>query len=213
MAIQEVDAAQFDAEYFTDINRVLEVGIGNSDLSAITPTLNPELFVATDVLNCTLTPYAADLGNNVLMHWETMSKPDKRIVRLYADGTQLPFRDGTFDAVFAANVFGDPSVGPYEKSCIITEAIRVLDTKKAHLGASALWLVEYNTPIFARRFLSNWLESPQSSGYSIKKAVIPPRHDVWNDRFDSRNYPLNAGDGGICEIYTIKPTTPTEKQD
>lgn len=202
MSFREADPATYDAEYFRDIERILEVGVGSSGLGAVTPLFDPEQYVLTDVLRSYFTPLAANLSEHRLMLWERQT-PDSRIIRLNADGTHLPFRDESFDAVFAANVIGDPSIPGYDKQEIISEAIRVTSRRKGAMGASALWLLDYNTPEYANEFMASWLSSGQNRRFSVERATIQPTDGELPEQYRFRNYPLVAGYGHECTIYKI----------
>lgn len=203
MSIQEADPITFNVEYFEGVKRVLEIGVGSNGMSAITPVLDPELYVVTDMPKKDKDdPWGADFAKHSLMLWR---KSDERIVRMYADATRLPFQDKAFDAVFAANVIGDPFIPTSDKFEMIAEALRVVNSTSSSIGASALWLVEWNTPKVATSVMRQWAQSETSKGLVVEKATVPARHDALRGPFGIFEYPISAGHGvGTSDIYKIR---------
>lgn len=200
MTITEVDPSTYGVNYFNNVKRILEVGVGCDGSSAINPVLNPDLYVITDVQPTCYAPRAANFDSHTLLSWKETDLRNLR--RMYADGTELPFRDKAFDAVFASNVIGDPSISPWTKIRIIKEALRV--TKSIEdLGAAALWLVEYNTPEIARSFMQNLVNSEHGQTLSVKKASVKVTGTMRDSLYSSRNYPISVGLWTGCDIWQI----------
>lgn len=204
--IREVNPRSYDVKYFTGIKRVLEIGVGENPCLSLNPVVEGlEQYVVTDI---PLENNTRGLGAASFNGWRITGQADK-IVKIYADGAELPFRSGAFDAVFARNVLSDPGIPVWTKREIIKEGLRVLDPLKSCLAASALWLIHSNTSWVAEPLMAEWTELPESAGYTVERAHIPRGDHGLDDEFGRKRYPLNLG--GLLEGHIFKiAQTPTE---